>query len=56
MTITDPAYVDAFANGDAGGLIAQVLTPWKGGGKFLLVLLCLTNMYVFDFLVYSIFS
>ena len=39
MTITNQAYVDAFANGGTGGLVGQVLTPWKGGGKFILVLL-----------------
>lgn len=39
MTITDPAYVDAFADGSTGGLLSQVLSPWRGGGKFILVLL-----------------
>jgi purine-cytosine permease-like protein len=39
MTITDPAYVDAFGSGSTGGLLSQVLSPWKGGGKFILVLL-----------------
>ncbi|EIM79933.1 purine-cytosine permease [Stereum hirsutum FP-91666 SS1] len=39
MTITDPAYTDAFAADATGGLLAQVLSPWKGGGKFLLVVL-----------------
>ncbi|KAJ7643966.1 purine-cytosine permease [Roridomyces roridus] len=39
MTITDPAYTDAFANGGTGGLLGQVLSPWKGGGKFILFLL-----------------
>ncbi|KAI0348156.1 cytosine-purine permease [Trametopsis cervina] len=39
MTITDPAYVDAFTNGGTGGLISQILAPWHGGGKFILVLL-----------------
>ncbi|OBZ68501.1 Coatomer subunit beta [Grifola frondosa] len=42
MTITDPAYVEAFADGSTGGLIGQVLSPWKGGGKFILVLLALS--------------
>jgi len=43
MTITDPAYVDALgSSGDTGALIAQVLSPWGGGGKFLLVLLALS--------------
>ncbi|PSS29728.1 hypothetical protein PHLCEN_2v2876 [Hermanssonia centrifuga] len=39
MTITDPAYVDSFGSGSTGGLLSQVLSPWKGGGKFILVLL-----------------
>ncbi|KIK79423.1 hypothetical protein PAXRUDRAFT_834106 [Paxillus rubicundulus Ve08.2h10] len=40
VTITDPAYVAAFGeDGSTGGLVAQVLAPWAGGGKFLLVLL-----------------
>ncbi|KII93075.1 hypothetical protein PLICRDRAFT_101790 [Plicaturopsis crispa FD-325 SS-3] len=39
MTITDEAYVDAFTNGSTGGLLSQVLSPWKGGGKFILFLL-----------------
>ncbi|KZO95131.1 hypothetical protein CALVIDRAFT_178789 [Calocera viscosa TUFC12733] len=39
MTITLDAYTSAYENGDAGGLIAQTLTPWGGFGKFLLVLL-----------------
>lgn len=39
MTITDSAYVDAFTNGSTGGLVSQVLSPWKGGGKFVLVVL-----------------
>ncbi|TFK32555.1 cytosine-purine permease [Crucibulum laeve] len=42
MTITDPAYTSAFENGSTGGLISQVLSPWKGGGKFLLVLLAMS--------------
>ena len=47
MTITDPAYVAAFgSDGNTGALIAQVLSPWGGGGKFLLVLLALSVMYV----------
>jgi len=41
-SISDPAYIDALANGSTGGLVAQVLTPWKGGGKFLLVILALS--------------
>ncbi|KAJ6463995.1 permease for cytosine/purines, uracil, thiamine, allantoin-domain-containing protein [Mycena sanguinolenta] len=39
MTITNEAYTDAFANGGTGGLLGQVLSPWKGGGKFILFLL-----------------
>ncbi|KAE9390865.1 hypothetical protein BT96DRAFT_1024350 [Gymnopus androsaceus JB14] len=42
MTITDPAYVAAYADGSMGGLIAQVLSPWGGFGKFLLVVLALS--------------
>ncbi|KAF8885076.1 cytosine-purine permease [Gymnopilus junonius] len=41
-SISDPAYVDAFANGGTGGLVAQVLSPWKGGGKFILLLIALS--------------
>jgi len=39
MTITNQDYVDAFTNGGTGGLLGQVLSPWKGGGKFVLFLL-----------------
>ncbi|KAJ7134817.1 permease for cytosine/purines, uracil, thiamine, allantoin-domain-containing protein [Mycena epipterygia] len=39
MTIQNPAYTDAFENGGTGGLLSQVLSPWKGGGKFILFLL-----------------
>lgn len=46
MTITDPAYTDAFADGSTGGLLAQVLSPWKGGGKFLLVVLAFSVVCV----------
>lgn len=46
MTITDPAYTDAFAADATGGLLAQVLSPWKGGGKFLLVVLAFSVVYV----------
>ena len=42
MTITDPAYTDAYTNGGTGGLVGQVLSPWGGFGKFLLVLLGLS--------------
>lgn len=41
-SITDPAYTDALASASTGGLVAQVLSPWKGGGKFILVLLALS--------------
>lgn len=46
MTITDPAYTDTFAADATGGLLAQVLSPWKGGGKFLLVVLAFSVVYV----------
>ncbi|KAJ7095711.1 permease for cytosine/purines, uracil, thiamine, allantoin-domain-containing protein [Mycena belliarum] len=39
MTITNEAYTDAFTDGGTGGLLSQVLSPWKGGGKFVLFLL-----------------
>ncbi|KAH9942946.1 purine-cytosine permease [Amylocystis lapponica] len=39
MTISDPAYADAINSGNTGSLVAQVLSPWHGGGKFILVLL-----------------
>lgn len=42
MTITDTAYVQAYSDGSTGGLVAQVLAPWGGFGKFLLVLLGLS--------------
>ncbi|KAJ3773825.1 permease for cytosine/purines, uracil, thiamine, allantoin-domain-containing protein [Lentinula raphanica] len=42
MTITDPTYVSAYEDGSMGGLIAQVLSPWGGFGKFLLVVLALS--------------
>lgn len=45
MTITNQSYVDAFTNGGTGGLLSQVLSPWKGGGKFILFLLALSVMY-----------
>jgi len=41
-SISDPAYIDALANGGTGGLVAQVLSPWKGGGKFILLLIALS--------------
>ena len=44
MTITNTSYTDAFENGGTGGLLSQVLSPWKGGGKFILVLLSLSVM------------
>ncbi|KAL5528410.1 hypothetical protein ACEPAF_7546 [Sanghuangporus sanghuang] len=42
MTITDPAYTGAFSSGGTGGLLSQVLAPWKEGGKFILTLLALS--------------
>ncbi|KAF8555047.1 cytosine-purine permease [Imleria badia] len=43
MTITDPVYVAALgSDGNTGALIAQVLSPWGNGGKFLLVMLSLS--------------
>ncbi|KAJ7816968.1 cytosine-purine permease [Mycena olivaceomarginata] len=39
MTITKPEYMDAFENGGTGALLGQILSPWKGGGKFILFLL-----------------
>jgi purine-cytosine permease-like protein len=42
MTITDPAYILAYADGSTGGLIAQVLSPWGHFGQFVLVLLALS--------------
>ncbi|KAI0778628.1 cytosine-purine permease [Trametes elegans] len=42
MTITDPTYTQAYEEGSTGGLVAQTLSPWGGGGKFLLVLLGLS--------------
>lgn len=48
MTITDPAYIVAFgSSGGTSALIAQVLSPWGGGGKLLLVLLSFTAVCVF---------
>ncbi|KAF8990473.1 cytosine-purine permease [Cyathus striatus] len=44
MSITNPAYTTAFADGGIGSLLAQVLSPWKGGGKFVLVLLALSSI------------
>ena len=44
MTITDPTYVNAFGDGNTGGLLAQVLSPWGGFGKFILVLLAMSVM------------
>ena len=54
MTITDPVYVAAFgSSGNTGALVAQVLSPWGGGGKFLLVILAFSAMCVFCVLTYS---
>lgn len=52
MAITDPAYVDAFADGNTGGLLSQVLSPWHGGGKFILVLLAFSVVYVFHIVLH----
>ncbi|PPQ85497.1 hypothetical protein CVT25_006577 [Psilocybe cyanescens] len=41
-SISDPAYIDALSSGSTGELVSQVLSPWKGGGKFILVLLALS--------------
>ncbi|KAF8974249.1 permease for cytosine/purines, uracil, thiamine, allantoin-domain-containing protein [Flammula alnicola] len=43
-SISDPAYTAAYTDGGTGGLVAQVLKPWKGGGKFVLVILALSNL------------
>ena len=46
-TITDPVYVAALgSDGNTGALIAQILSPWGNGGKFLLVVLSLSVMCV----------
>ena len=42
VTITDPAYVAAFDDSNTGALVAQVLSPWGGFGKFILVVLALS--------------
>ncbi|KAI0715106.1 cytosine-purine permease [Earliella scabrosa] len=42
MTISNPAYTTAYADGSTAGLIAQVFAPWGGFGKFLMVLLGLS--------------
>lgn len=46
MTIINEDYVKAFTNGGTGGLLSQVLSPWKGGGKFILFLLAFSVMCV----------
>lgn len=56
MSITDPAYPAAFAAGSTGGLVAQVLSPWKGFGKFILLLLALSVMYVLLFLAFFVLT
>ncbi|ORY34574.1 purine-cytosine permease [Naematelia encephala] len=50
--MTVPDYAAAFAEGDAGGVLAEIFRPWGGGGKFLLVILsfsiicnCTPNTY-----------
>ncbi|PBK84182.1 cytosine-purine permease [Armillaria gallica] len=42
MTITKPGYPESFESGSLGGLLGQVLMPWKGFGRFLLVILALS--------------
>ncbi|KAG8877531.1 hypothetical protein FRB97_003358 [Tulasnella sp. 331] len=42
MAITNPDHVNAFTNGGTGGVITQVLPPWHGFGKFILVLVALS--------------
>ncbi|KAG2181940.1 hypothetical protein INT43_006865 [Umbelopsis isabellina] len=42
MTIQNPAYMDAYDANGMGGLLAQTLAPWGGGGKFLMVVLSLS--------------
>lgn len=44
LTISDPAYTGAFEDGGIGGLLNQVLSPWNGFGKFLVVLLALSTV------------
>ena len=39
MTITNPNYTNAYEEGGTGGLLGQVLSPWHGFGKFILVVL-----------------
>lgn len=54
MTISDPSYADVIEGGDTGALVAKVLSPWKGGGKFVLVLLALSVVYVTLFRLFSV--
>lgn len=43
VTIQNPIYVDAYNNGGGmGSLLAQTLSPWGGGGKFIMVILALS--------------
>ncbi|KAK0457488.1 cytosine-purine permease [Desarmillaria tabescens] len=42
MTITKAGYPESFESGSLGGLLGQVLMPWKSFGKFLLVVLALS--------------
>lgn len=49
MTIVNEDYTNAFENGGTGGLLSQVLSPWKGGGKFILFLLAFSVMYASRF-------
>lgn len=52
MTITNEAYTSIFAMNGTGRLLSQVLSPCKGGGKFILLLLafsvmCMLPLYPF---------
>ena len=46
MTITNKDYVHAFKKGGTSGLLSQFLSPWKGGGKFILFLLAFSAMCI----------
>lgn len=42
MSIGSTAYLDALNARGFGGLLAQVVSPWKVGGKVLLLILALS--------------
>jgi NCS1 nucleoside transporter family len=42
MTIQNPDYIAAYGDYGMGGLLSQTLSPWGGGGKFLMVVLSLS--------------